>query len=209
MLDTEFAAIASADKCPRIAVCIGTEIAQIIPEHMIGNATLKNAPHIFLFSGRNIVLNKLMSNNLTFVSIFHIYTTMIRSSSILAVSVPTAAPWIPISGNPKCPKISVELIQPLVINDTTDITNEIFTVSTLLSMAISRLLIMNSKNVHFRSPRYAFPSAIISGDVVNILKSCSGIRVHAVTTIAPIRTLSTSATPVILRIAPVSCFPQY
>ena len=54
------------------------------------------------------------------------------------------------------------MIQPFVINDTTDMTNEIFTTSTLLSIAISRLLIMKSKNVHFRSPRYAFPSAIIS-----------------------------------------------
>ena len=107
VLDTEFAAIASADKCPRIAVCIGTEIAQIIPEHMIGNATFKNALHIFLFSGANMIPIKLTSNNRTFVSIFHTYTTMINSSSILAVNVPTAAPLIPISGNPKCPKINV------------------------------------------------------------------------------------------------------
>ena len=73
----------------------------------IGNATFKNALHIFLFSGANMILIKLTSNNRTFVSIFHTYTTMINSSSILAVNVPTAAPLIPISGNPKCPKINV------------------------------------------------------------------------------------------------------
>ena len=48
-----------------------------------------------------------------------------------------------------------------------------------------------------------FPSAIISGDVVNIPRSRSGMHVQAVTTTAAIIILSASAAPVSFRISSV------
>ena len=96
------ASTVSVERCPKIAVCMGTDTDHSSWLSMTGVSTFTKSRSKALSP-----FKKFSENRHSFLSNFTRYTTTMASSTTRAISVPIAAPRIPISGKPKRPKISV------------------------------------------------------------------------------------------------------